>query len=228
MTDSAKEATAGTVAITVAKAVADGTAVLGADGVLRVGGTSGADNLAIALVKSRGTSSVQVTSGSVTLGTFAASAVKEVRAWGRDADDQIRISGLSVNALLVGGAGDDTRTGGGGSNVVFGGAGRVTPNGGSAADFLVGGADADTATGNGGNDLLVGGRSPEPGPRTTPGASSRRGPPAATRRTRPTWPSSTRRSTGSRAAAGRDLLVVGQGDTSDVRTKDKDVLLKKA
>src|SRR5262249_35478685 len=42
VTDSVNQATGGAVSVTVQKAVADGTALLGSDGVLRVGGTAGA------------------------------------------------------------------------------------------------------------------------------------------------------------------------------------------
>jgi VCBS repeat-containing protein len=225
VTDSANQTTAGSVPITVQKAVADGTAVLGADGVLRVGGTAGADVITVALVRSRGDKFVQVTLGSTIIGTFDRSAVQEVRVWGRDGNDQISINSLTVDALLQGGAGDDVLTGGDGSNVEFGGSGRDTLRGGSLADFLVGGAGADTIVGNGGNDVLVGGQ------------FARLWTLAEARGFLAGWDSGGNPQTTTdlsvidtaidslQGGSGRDLFVAGAGDSNDANKKDKDVVI---
>jgi VCBS repeat-containing protein len=185
VTDSANQTTGGSVAVTVQKAVADGTAVLGADGVLRVGGTAGADTITVDLVKTRGRSVVQVTLGSTTIGTFSPSAVQEVRVWGREGNDRIDLSGMAVDAVLQGGSGDDTLTGGG-SNVEFSGSAGTrstaarTPTSSSATPTPTRSpATAATTSSSAAS-------SPDFGRSTRPAASWPTGIPAATRRPRPT------------------------------------------
>jgi large repetitive protein len=228
VTDSANQTTAGVVPITVQKSVADGAATLGADGVLRVGGTAGADNLLFASVKVHGQTTVQVTSGSTILGTFAPAAVKSVRVWGRDGSDQIRINGLSVDALIVGGAGDDTLTGGGGSNFIFGGAGRDNLTGGSVSDFLVGGAGADTVTGAGGDDVLVGGQFARPWTLDDDDAFLSAWDAGGNPQNTTDLSVLDTAIDQLQGNSGRDLFVASQADATDFHQKDKDVLLYKA
>jgi Ca2+-binding RTX toxin-like protein len=66
-------------------------------------------------------------------------------------------NGALPNALLFGGAGDDTLTGGSGSDQLFGESGNDTLLGKGGADFLFGGADNDVLTGGTGDDQAQGG-----------------------------------------------------------------------
>ncbi len=59
-------------------------------------------------------------------------------------------------AILFGGAGNDTLTGGSGADMIFGQAGNDTLLGLGGADLLFGGADNDILTGGAGNDMVFG------------------------------------------------------------------------
>lgn len=95
-------------------------------------------------------------------------------AYGGGGDDDLSASGLWVDAVVFGGAGDDTTTGGngedrlGGDNgddhisagdggdLIFGGFGDDVLLGQAGDDFAEGGEDADSLRGGGGDDLLRG------------------------------------------------------------------------
>ena len=62
----------------------------------------------------------------------------------------------SAAVTLVGGAGNDTLTGGAGADVLLGGAGNDTMRAGSGRSLLVGGSGVDTLTGGTGDDILIG------------------------------------------------------------------------
>jgi Ca2+-binding RTX toxin-like protein len=64
---------------------------------------------------------------------------------------------VCVGADLDGGSGNDSLTGGLGSDVLVGGTGKDTLAGGLGANVLIGGAGADELTGGTGDDLLIGG-----------------------------------------------------------------------
>jgi VCBS repeat-containing protein len=148
----------GTVTIPVVKAVPDGRAALDSSGILRVGGTEHDDVIEVGLVRSHGHKSVQVTlNGRVIARGIDPSAVREVRVWGRNGNDVIELDDMAVDALLVGGAGNDTIIGGDGSNVIFGGSGNDILIGGDGPDFLVGGSGCDLLAGGAGDDILVAG-----------------------------------------------------------------------
>jgi uncharacterized delta-60 repeat protein len=59
---------------------------------------------------------------------------------GGDGNDAINVSGTLAGAVLVGGAGVDTLTGGTGDDILIGGMGADTLRGGSGEDVLIGGA----------------------------------------------------------------------------------------
>ena len=61
------------------------------------------------------------------------------------------------HAFMLGGATDDTLTGGNKSDLLVGNAGNDTLNGGDGDDVLIGGFGQDTLKGEAGNDVLLGG-----------------------------------------------------------------------
>ncbi|MFO0926535.1 MAG: Ig-like domain-containing protein [Gemmataceae bacterium] len=145
-----------TVSVAVTPAVPDGQAVL-TDGVLRIGGTAADD--VIVVTQFAGTvlvTHLSICGGVVNLSLFPAANVTEVRAWGRAGDDWITLCGLTVPALIHGGAGDDVLTGGSGDDVLLGASGDDTITGGSGNDFLLGGTGVDRLVGSAGNDILSG------------------------------------------------------------------------
>ena len=66
-------------------------------------------------------------------------------------------SNVMLDAIVYGGSGDDTITGGGGTNLLLGQDGNDALAGGAKRDILVGGNGADNLTGGGGDDLLIAG-----------------------------------------------------------------------
>ncbi|MFO0909048.1 MAG: calcium-binding protein [Isosphaeraceae bacterium] len=84
-------------------------------------------------------------------GTATVANTKLIQIFGQGGNDTIKIdefNGAMPQALLFGGAGDDSLTGGSGNDQLFGQAGNDTLRGQGGDDFLFGGD---------GNDLLVGG-----------------------------------------------------------------------
>ena len=98
------------------KAIPDGTTALGGDGILRVGGTTGDDVIAIGATTVSGQPYVQVKLAGKVIGKFPAALVKEIHAWGREGNDKIQVSGLAIDAVLSGGSGNDSLNGGNGVN----------------------------------------------------------------------------------------------------------------
>jgi hypothetical protein len=79
---------------------------------------------------------------------------------GNGGADVMRLTGgLSVPAILIGSAGNDTldAQGSTAANVLLGGVGNDTLLGGNTNDILIGGLGNDTLKGNGGDDILIGG-----------------------------------------------------------------------
>lgn len=75
-----------------------------------------------------------------------------------DGNDHVSISGgITLPALIDGGAGDDQLNGGNGSNIILGGEGDDMVVGGSSRDLLIGGRGADRIVGNSSDDLLISG-----------------------------------------------------------------------
>jgi hypothetical protein len=110
-----------TVAISITKALDDGKVSVDSNGTVRIGGTSGNDNI----IATRSGSKLQVTiNGKVVCSKTSLSSVREIRAWGRAGDDKINILLVDVPTLLNGGAGKDEIVGGLGSNLIFGGVGN--------------------------------------------------------------------------------------------------------
>ncbi|MBI1314967.1 hypothetical protein GC176_27050 [bacterium] len=72
-------------------------------------------------------------------------------------DDQLDFSGISLDATVTGGAGNDTVIGGSGNDQISGEDGDDKLQGGAGGDTIDGGAGNDTLLGNGGRDSLSGG-----------------------------------------------------------------------
>ncbi|HEY7116440.1 MAG TPA: DUF4082 domain-containing protein [Tepidisphaeraceae bacterium] len=144
-----------TVSINVNKAVADGTAVLGADGVLRIGGTPGID---VITVSRQSTGKFLVTLGlKVLSSTIPVSSVSEIRVWGRAGIDGIVLIDVNQRSMLSGGDGTDVIVGSNGDDVILGGAGDDILTGFGGNDVIVGGDGRDILAGMDGNDILVAG-----------------------------------------------------------------------
>jgi Ca2+-binding RTX toxin-like protein len=90
--------------------------------------------------------------------------VEQINIYGLGGNDFIEISGqngpVDINALVKGGAGNDTLSGGAGNDTLIGGRGADLLEGNGGANFLAGGAGADRLVGmagNDGRDTLAGG-----------------------------------------------------------------------
>jgi Ca2+-binding RTX toxin-like protein len=148
----------GLVSVSITKAVADGKVTVDSKGIVRVGGTSGKDDIVITRTGSGSNTKLLVKiNGKTVSSNFKLSSVKEIRAWGRGGNDKISVLLVDVPTLIHGGTGDDEIVGGLGSNLVFGGTGKDKLVGGLRNDLLVGGADADTTIDAVGDDIHVGG-----------------------------------------------------------------------
>ena len=143
------------------------TAALGQDGVLRVVGTEGRDNILLRQINGR--ISVKVPTGVNAQGITPISVgdqlvndvdahqIKRIEISGLAGDDCISVDSIpnggnqpiTIPALLDGGTG---------SNWLIGGAGNDTLLGGPGNDVLLGNDGNDLLVGGGGSDLLVGGR----------------------------------------------------------------------
>jgi Ca2+-binding RTX toxin-like protein len=142
------------VAVNITQAVSDGKVTLDSSGILRVGGTSGNDNI---LVTRTNNNKVQVTlNNKVVSNNLSVSSVHEIHIWGRAGNDKIVVLLLDVPTVLQGGAGNDEMYGGAGSSLIFGGAGNDILVGGLAHNLLVGGDGSDTLIDAFGDDVLVG------------------------------------------------------------------------
>ncbi len=142
------------VAISITKAVNDGKVTVDSAGIVRIGGTSGNDNI----LATRSGSKLKVTiNGKVVSSSTSLSSVHEIHIWGRAGNDKINILLLDVPTILHGGAGNDELYGGAGSSLIFGDAGNDLLVGGLASNLLVGGDGSDTLVDAFGDDVLVGG-----------------------------------------------------------------------
>jgi Ca2+-binding RTX toxin-like protein len=127
-------------------------------GELRVVGTRLSD--VITVVQSpTNPNAVEVHSGTSFVGAFDTVAVNSIRIEGGNGHDVLSVdAALAIPAVLVGGNGRDTLTGGSGADTLQGDNGRDTLNGGSGDDTLEGGNARDVLNGGDGNDTLTGGR----------------------------------------------------------------------
>jgi hypothetical protein len=147
---------AATVAISITKAVANGQVTVDADGVVRVGGTSGKDKIVISRTLFGNKMQVRI-NGQLVGGNTKLNDVSEIRVWGRGGNDKISVLLVDKPTLIHGGAGNDDIVGGLGSNLLFGGAGYDMLVGGVRGDLLVGGDGTDKIMDAFGDDIQVGG-----------------------------------------------------------------------
>ncbi len=129
------------------------------NGNLFVGGTTGDDDLALTAGKN----------GAVKVSINGAAAVSysptgHIVLLGGEGNDTLHVgAGVTLNAELYGGAGDDNLHGGGGSDILDGDDGNDTIVGGTGRDVVIGGRGADRLSGGLGDDIIVGGDSPYEG-----------------------------------------------------------------
>lgn len=127
-------------------------------GVLSVFG----DNLDNSILISRNAAGqILVNGGAVTVrgGTPTVANTATIQVFGQGGNDTISLSeanGALPRALLFGGAGNDTLTGGSGADMLFGQAGNDTLLGKGGDDLLFGGDGNDTLTGGTGDDQVCG------------------------------------------------------------------------
>lgn len=134
------------------------------DGTLYVLGTSGQDIIHIDWRKRDDTLEVRalfdvgVPAAWCTAMTFSAANVHRIVASAGAGADIVHLNDkVLVDAILLGGEGDDHLRGGGGNNVLVGGAGRDHLKGSKGRDILIGGGDRDHLDGGRGRDLLISG-----------------------------------------------------------------------
>jgi Ca2+-binding RTX toxin-like protein len=125
-----------------------------ASGELLIFGTTGNDSI---LVTSDGTN-IDITANNVSLAPLALASLTGIRVHGDAGNDTITIDqSVTLNSTLLGNGGNDSLTGGGGSNVEIGQAGNDTLTGGAATNLLIGGSRAPFSSTPAGNDVYVGG-----------------------------------------------------------------------
>jgi VCBS repeat-containing protein len=143
------------VAIGITQAAADGQVTVDG-GVVRVGGTSGNDDILITRTLFGSKLQVRI-GGQLVSGATPLADVHDIRVWSRGGNDKITVFLVDIPTLLHGGVGDDLITGGLGSNLMFGGDGSDKLIGGVRDDLLVGGTGSDMLLNAVGDDVLFGG-----------------------------------------------------------------------
>jgi hypothetical protein len=139
-----------------AKLELEGTVRL-VDATLIVTGTEGADRID---VSRRGGFSEEfiVRRGRDEVGRYAADRVERIRIDGRGGDDRLQVAlNVDVDAVLLGGEGDDRLLAGSGNDILLGGPGRDWLHGFFGRDILVGGGDRDWLYAGNEQDVLIGG-----------------------------------------------------------------------
>jgi Ca2+-binding RTX toxin-like protein len=146
----------GVVSFQIVAAVAEGQVTVDAAGIVRIGGSSGDDDIRVAPQPDGQFLEVRI-NGAVVRDDILISTVNEIRAWGREGHDRIELAGLAIKSLLDGGLGDDEVIGAAGRDLIFGGMGNDVLTGAAGDDFLIGGGGADRIVGSAGHDILVAG-----------------------------------------------------------------------
>ena len=140
---------AGNLASTFGTAAVGGTVVVLKDGVLTLTGTAGADRISIAPAGGR---LVLTTNG--TRQSFVPWQVRRVIVNAGDGNDAVTLAPGVPDAILDGGAGNDSLLGGAARDTLRGGEGKDDLRGGDGNDVLDGGARADRISGGRGTDTV--------------------------------------------------------------------------
>ncbi|VTR92440.1 Probable aggregation factor core protein MAFp3, isoform C OS=Cyanothece sp. CCY0110 GN=CY0110_08276 PE=4 SV=1: PKD [Gemmata massiliana] len=104
---------------------------------------------------------VDLTIGGSHIGVFTITSpepVSRLEIYAQAGDDTVTVAGgVSLPAIVFGGAGNDWIKAGGGNSVLVGDAGSDTLLGGAGRDVLIGGGGSDQLLGLNGDDILIGG-----------------------------------------------------------------------
>ena len=131
------------------------TAVTGDDGSIVITGTRRPDQISV-VEHAPASGILDVLANGALIGQFTTA--NGIRAEGRGSRDTISVaSGVTLPTNLLGGAGNDAITGGGGADLMDGGPGRDDLSGGAGDDILSGGQGRDSLHGGDGSDRLDGG-----------------------------------------------------------------------
>jgi len=144
-----------TIDVDILPAVAEGNVTIDADGIVRVGGTAGDDDILV--THTADALNLEVTVNGTVHNSIALADVAEVRVWSRAGNDRAELIDLTITSMLDGGVGDDELIGAAGSDLIFGSLGNDKLTGGSGNDFLIGGDGSDRIVGSAGHDILVAG-----------------------------------------------------------------------
>ncbi len=119
---------------------------------LEIDGSSGNEKITIS--ETTGTSGNSYTLTNGTWSTTIIDSAKQLIIKGAGGTDSITLdASVMTNAIVYGGAGNDTLTGGSGNDRIYAGAGSNVVNGGAGDDTIVTlGSSADNVTGGAGND----------------------------------------------------------------------------
>jgi Ca2+-binding RTX toxin-like protein len=137
---------------------------------LFVGGSNGDD--VIQIQRGSTATKVRVVINGVIKGEYDATNLGRIIVYGNSGNDNISVNANvgPITALLYGGDGNDTLTGGAGFNLLDGGAGNDSLTGGESNDMLFGGGGSDLVNGGNGDDALVAGTFVNSGDLTTAAA----------------------------------------------------------
>ena len=128
------------------------------NGLLLAHGRRDADTIVFSLESGDATKLDVTIDGATT--TFNVADVKRILAIGGKGNDSITIDetngAITIPAILIGGNGNDTLTGGSGNDILIGGNGNDVLSGGAGNDRIIGGNGDDVENGGDGNDILLG------------------------------------------------------------------------
>ena len=126
------------------------------DGVLVINGSRNDDHIDVDLGENG--QQILVFSDNQQIGSFDLASVSRIEFNGWAGDDHIAIvKEVSLPTILNGGAGNDTLSGGGGTNILLGGPGDDKLWGSVNRDILIGGEGSDRLQAGSDDDLLIGG-----------------------------------------------------------------------
>lgn len=124
------------------------------DGVLTILGSGSANNIQ---VHRNAAGDYVVTIDALAAQVFSAASVTSISIDGGDGADTLLVgAGITLDAVIHGGAGNDTITAGGGNDQIHGDADNDVLLGRAGRDSFYGGAGDDSITGGSGNDILLG------------------------------------------------------------------------